>query len=85
MSDLDRWGIDMEWQPIAQIPSVEYGQAPLRVLIWGSGLGVQLGAAANYPNGYLYVGMGNVNGNLMEDEAWRPSHFMNLPAPPSAP
>lgn len=70
-----------QWREIATAPDVAWGQEPVNVLLWGKQLGVRTGRACKHPDGSVFAGVANVNGNIAEDLA---THWQPLPAPPVA-
>ena len=73
----------MAWQPIDTAPKVsDYGAAAATVLLYGQVLGVRTGRAAVYPDGYVFAGVSNMNGNLADLDDRVVTHWMPLPDPP---
>ena len=67
-----------DWQPMATIPSINWGTGAPEVLLYGT-FGVRQGRAARYPDGHIFATLGNVNGNIADET----THWMPLPDPPT--
>jgi hypothetical protein len=73
-------GDGMTWQPIETAPAVVNNlTAPHDVLLYGPQLGVRTGRAASYPDGIVFAGISNINGNVALTLV---THWMPLPEPP---
>jgi hypothetical protein len=80
-----RWADAIErlgWQPIETAPDVPLAGSPVDVLLHGASIGVRSGRACRYPDGYVFAGVANINGNLAHDGYV--THWMPLPAAPIA-
>lgn len=68
-----------DWQLIDTAPLVGPGDTPPSVLLYGKRLGVYVGRAARYADGYVFAGVAHVAGNIAHIEA---THWAELPTPP---
>lgn len=72
----------MRWRLIKNAPKVASNFDPPRdVILFGPGIGVKQGRAANYPMGGVFADISHVAGDLMGG-SYAPTHWMPLPAPP---